>query len=211
MSHQKIRVTTNNRPKSTDIAKGRPTKINLSTRKTVSDKLLVSTKKPSTAFKLNNKNNKNDNNNNNQDDEFEITSVMTPTCVHEYNSNNDIFETISNKQDSVSINNKGIIINNKEIIRKFVIQLQKIIGTTSLFIVHITESTNKVGSMHKKLINLYDFNECYNISDIVSFIITLKSYKTYVVNMTDYKSEIGYLNKMNCNQNDMLNIILSFL
>ncbi len=101
----------------------------------------------------------------------------------------------------------------------FIMYLQQIIDELKAFIILLGNSNGQndvINIEHEKLLELYNFeNEMFNFNTNITiyFITALKVYGKYIANINDYDNTndiIVNLNKINCNQNDILNIVLSY-
>jgi hypothetical protein len=169
---------------------------------------------------------------------YDVTSVNTPTCVYKYNCSDEydshnhceiennvhpkqiqmikLIPKVELEQDNMVTQINLVSTHNKFIINHFMVNLQKIINTISLFIASLTElQTETIKHLHEKLINLYDFDENFTLDTpiIISFIMALNNYGKYIMDIENYdniEDIIINLNKINCNQNDILNIVLLY-
>jgi hypothetical protein len=115
---------------------------------------------------------------------------------------------------SVSINDENDS-QDQSGIEIFIVQLRKIIGAVLHFISCLKEldtlQNESIKLSHDTLINLYKFNENFILDTpiIFSFIVALKIYGKYIMDIENYDNVndiIINLNKINLNQTDILNI-----
>ncbi len=162
---------------------------------------------------------------------FNVTSITTPTCVDFYIDDNSSFggqNNISKVGEKNLYLHKNISTINIESMQNnakssnylcqenFIIYLRKLVIALKAFIILLSKpnkDTDMIIIEHEKLINLYDFDtEIFNFDTqiTISFVMALKTYGKYIAEIESYdniKNIINNLNKISCNQNDILNIV----
>ena len=105
-----------------------------------------------------------------------------------------------------------------QLIQKFIQKITNIIDTVTLLIASLTVSSfnsETTKMIHSKLKVLYKFDETFSIETpiVFSFIVLLKVYGSCIINIKNYNDKanvIKMLNKINVNQNDILDNVIFY-